>query len=202
MQQRKFPIRLLNNSDDNDVGRFTEFSSICYSDRAAKGVDYLPAGQDEETTRRRIENREVWVAELDGRIVASFSIASPENTAGSWWYRQPAVVELNQLAVHPDFRILGLFSMMMDAAEQRALELGAVEIAGTVPAKRKKLLQAYLRRGTRIVDYKWKKNARYGSVIFSKALRPPGRKSSFLRRTIRKFKYFRRYLRYGLFHRP
>jgi GNAT superfamily N-acetyltransferase len=202
---KKLAIRLLNNSDATDVRRFTEFSNICYSDRAARGIDYLPADQDGETTRRRIEGREVWVAELDRRIVASFCISAPGNAAGSWWYRQPGVADVNQLAVHPDSRnhgLFSLFSLMMDAAEERAVELGVVALAGTVPTKRKKLLKVYQRRGYRIVDYKWKRHARYGSVIISKTFKSPGPKSSVFRRTMRKLKYCRRCIQYRVLQRP
>src|SRR4030042_2254879 len=156
---KKTPLRLLDCSDDASVQKLSDFLTLCYKDRADKGEDFLPDSQDEATTRLRIEGREVWVAEIDHQIVSSFTIAPPGIASGSWWYRQPGVAEISQVAVHPSYRMLGFFSLLLDCAEQRALELGSSELAGTVPSQRKRLIKAYLRRGSRIVDYKWKKNS-------------------------------------------
>lgn len=196
--QQKIPIRLLDSSDEDSIRKLTNFLDICYKDRAKKGVNYLPGGQDEKTTRRRIEGKEVWICEINHQIVGTFTITPPEKTAGSWWYRQPGVAEVSQVAVHPAFRILGLFSLLMDAAEQRALEMGSFELAGSVPTKRKRLINAYIKRGARIVDYKWKKNASYGSVIWSKSLQETPVESGLCRRISRKLKYFRRFMKYKL----
>jgi len=189
---------LLDNSDEESIGKLTDFLDICYRARAKKGVNYLPSGQDEETTRRRIEGKEVWVYEIGHQIVGAFTITPPENAGGSWWYRQSGVAEVSQVAVHPAFRMLGLFSALMDAAEKRAREIGSLELAGSVPTQRKRLIYAYIRRGARIVDYKWKKNARYGSVIWSKSLQKNHVKSCLYRRISRKLKYFRRFIKYKL----
>ena len=199
--QKKSPLRLLDSSDPVSVQKLTEFLNVVYQARAKKGVDYLPSNQGEETTRRRIEGKECRVAEIDGRIVGTFTVSAPENTRGSWWYRQAGVAEVSQLAVHPNFRMLGIFSFLMDAAEQRALEMGALELSGSTPARQKQLLTAYIHRGHRIVDYKWSKNASYGCVIFSKTLQGNGVKSTLLRRISRKVKYSRHYIRYKLCRR-
>ena len=191
------PLRLLDCSDDS-IRKLTDFLNICYKDRAEKGVDYLPSGQDEETTRRRIEGREVWIAEIEHQIVGAFTIAPPGIASGTWWYRQPGVAEVSQIAVHPAFQKLGFFSLLMDRAEQRASEMGSFELAGSVPTQRKRLIKAYIKRGARIVDYKWKKNASYGSVIWSIALHKTHVKSGFYRRLLRKMKYFRGFIKYRL----
>jgi len=196
--QKKLPPRLLDSSDEESIRKLTNFLDICYKARAKKGVNYLPDGQDEETTRRRVEGKEVWVSEIGHEIVGAFTITPPEKACGVWWYRQSGVAEVSQVAVHPAFRMLGLFSLLMDAAEQRALDMGSLELAGSVPSQRKRLIKAYTSRGARIVDYKWKKNARYGSVIWSKSLQDTPVKSYLYRRIPRKLKYFRRFIKYKL----
>ena len=196
--QTGLPIRLLDSSDEDSIRKLTNFLDICYKDRANKGVNYLPSGQDEETTRRRIKGKEVWVFEIGHQIVGAFTLTPPGNTGGSWWYRQSGVAEVSQVAVHPTFRMLGLFSALMDAAEHRAQEMGSCELAGSVPTKRKRLINTYVRRGARIVDYKWKKNASYGSVIWSKSLHKNHVESYLCRRISRKLKYFRRFIKYKL----
>lgn len=196
--QHKTPLRRLDSSDPESIRRLTAFLDVVYGDRAKKGIDYLRGSQTEESTLRMIQNKECWVAEIGGQIVGSFAVSTPENTRGSWWYRQPGVAEVSQLAVHPSFRMLGLFPLLMDAAEQRAVELGAVEVAGSAPSQRKRLIQAYLRRGHRIVDYKWPKNSRYGCIIFSKTLQGGGIKCTLFRRMLRRIKYLRRAARYKL----
>jgi GNAT superfamily N-acetyltransferase len=196
--QSKIPLRLLDCSDGDSIRKLSEFLTICYKDRAEKGEVFLPDGQDEATTRRRIEGMEVWVAEISNQIVGSFAISLPGKAGGSWWYRQPGVAEVNQLAVHPAYRMLGFFSLLLDCAEQRAAQMGSRELAGTIPSQRKRLIQAYIRRGDRIVDYKWSKNSSYGAVIVSKSLGENPVKSGLYRRILRKFKYFRGYVKYKL----
>jgi len=78
------------------------------------------------------------------------------------------------------------------------MKLGALELAGSVPSQRKWLIKAYLKRGARIVDYKWRKNAQYGWVIFSKTIQGRGVKSYFFPRLSRRLKYIRRYIKYKL----
>lgn len=196
--QKKLPLRLLDNSDEKSVRKLADFLDICYRARAKKGLNYLPDGQDEEITRRRIEGGKVWVCETGRQIIGAFTIAPPEKTGGSWWYRKSGVAEVSQIAVHPAFQMRGLFSLLVDAAGQRALEMGSLELAGSVPTQRKRLIKAYMNRGFRIVDYKWKKNSRFGSVILSKSLQQPGIKSGLCSRISRKLKYFRRFVRYKL----
>jgi len=196
--QNKPSLRLLDSSDPNEIRKLTDFLNIIYKDRADKGIDYLPSSQDEDTTRLRIKDKECWVAEIGEQIVGTFTISAPENTRGCWWYRQSGVAEASQLAVHPNFRSLGMFLLLTGATEQRALELGALEVAGSAPSQRKRLIAAYIRRGHRIVDYKWSKNASYGCVIFSKALQVNGIRSKLHRRILRKMKYYRRFIKYNL----
>ncbi len=152
-------VRLLDTTTPEAIRRLTDLLNVVYKDRASKGADYLPAGQDEETTRLRIEGKEVWVAELGGQIIGTFTLAPPGVSSYSRWLRQNAVAEVSQLAVHPNFRMLGFFTLLMEVAEQRAFELGAVEFAASAAARQKKLIDVYLRRGHRIVDFKWQKNA-------------------------------------------
>lgn len=191
-------LRLLDGSATDSMRILSEFLSLVYKDRAEQGIDYLPDGQDEETTFRRVADRESWVAEADGKIIATFTLSLPGKAHGTWWYRQGAIAEFNQLAVHPDFQTFAMFKFLCDAVERRAIELGALESAGSVPTQRKRLLNAYLHRGYRIVDYKWKKNAKYGSYVFSKMLAGNGIPCPWYRRVLRKIKYFRRFIRYGL----
>ena len=195
----KLSFRQLNNSDRKSVQDFADFLSLCYRHRYRKGETFLPDHQDEETTRRRIADAEVWVAEQDGRIIASFSIVFPEKAVGSWWYRLPGVSEVNQIAIHPDHQGWGgYFRILMEAAEKRALELGVCELAGKIPSQQQRLLQVYMRRGYRIVDCRWPTGRGYGSVIFSKTIQGNPLMCSPLRRFRRKFKYFRRYVKYGV----
>jgi len=191
-------VRLLDTTSPDSIRQLTDLLNVVYKDRAGKGADYLPAEQNEETTRRRTEGREVWVAQFGGLLAGTFTLSSPGTSRESQWFRQATVSEVSQLAVHPNFRMLGIFPILMDAAEQRAYELGAVEIAGIAVSRQKKLINAYLLRGHRIVDCKWQKNASFGIVIFSKTLRPPGVRPSFLHFCFRKLKYFRRFIRYRL----
>jgi GNAT superfamily N-acetyltransferase len=191
-------FRLIDSSDLDSIRLFSDFLSICYKDRFFKGITCLPYHQDTKTTCRRIQGAEVWISEKNGRIIASFSIVLPSKTAGSWWYRKPNVSEINQIAIHPDYQGKGYFQFILDSAEKRAMELGIHELAGSVLSQRKWLIKAYLHRGYRIVDYKWKTGYNYGSVIVSKTIQGRTLKSGFLRRFGRRLKYFRRYVKYGI----
>ena len=77
--KKKLSFRQLDNSGKRYIREFSDFLTLCYKDRARKGNTYLPDFQDEETTRRRIADAEMWVAEQDGRIIASFLIVLSQN---------------------------------------------------------------------------------------------------------------------------
>lgn len=61
----------------------------------------------------------LWVAELDGRIVGSFAIATSD---------EPRVMELHKVYLLPELRGRGLARRMLDQALAFALEMGAVEV--------------------------------------------------------------------------
>jgi GNAT superfamily N-acetyltransferase len=195
--RQKLSFRLLDCSEESGR-KLSDFLNICYRERVKNGEGYLPDHQDEEATLKRIHGKEVWFCEDGDRIIGTFTIAPPGNASQTWWYRQRGVAEISQVAVHPAFQRKGHFSFIMDAAEKRAMELSALELAGSVPSQRKWLINAYLKRGARIVDYKWRKNAQYGWVIFSKTVQGGGVKSHFFPRLSRRMKYFRCFIKYKL----
>ena len=195
--REKLSFRLLDFSEES-ARKLSDFLNICYRQRVEHGESYLPSHQDEQATFKRIQGKEVWFCEDGGRIIGTFTIAPPGNASQTWWYRQRGVAEISQVAVHPDFQRKGYFAFIMDAAEKRAIKLSALELAGSVPSQRKWLIKAYLKRGSRIVDYKWRKNAQYGHIIFSKTIQGGGVKSHFFSRFSRRMKYFRRFIKYKL----
>lgn len=70
--------------------------------------------------------RQLWVAELDGRIAGVAAITteqSPEYAGVGWDLKEPAVV-VHRLAVGPDFRGLGVAERLMLHAETVARRWG------------------------------------------------------------------------------
>ena len=134
------------------------------------GLRYVATWQDEGITKRRIEGAECWVAEADGRIVGTVTLAPPGRDSGHPFYERPGVAKLSQFGVEPEFQGTGLGSKMMDHIEERARLLGATEIAGDTAEPATHLHRFYASRGYRVVGRIDWDMVNYESVIRSKRL--------------------------------
>ncbi|WP_439598124.1 GNAT family N-acetyltransferase [Falsiroseomonas sp.] len=153
------------------IAELTALLHRAYAPLAARGLRYMATHQSDAVTRERAASGECWVALAEGRIVGTILFKAACRTAGSAWLDRPEVASLGQFAVRPDWQGSGLGARLMDLAERRSAETGAVEIAldTAEPAEpAEHLVALYRRRGYRFIEHAQWSHTNYRSVIMSK----------------------------------
>lgn len=143
-----------------------------YAQLANMGLRYWATHQTVEDTKKRVTTGECWVSELSGTIVGTILLIPPgtlDNLCD--WYARPGIAVLSQFAVEPSLQRQGLGSCLLAKMEERASEIGAVEVAIDTAEPARHLVESYERRGYRFIGRTQWKHTNYRSVILSKVLR-------------------------------
>lgn len=148
---------------DTDVPALRRLVNAAYRTLGEMGLNYTGVTQDEETTRKRMRGREVYVLEEAGVLIGTVTFSVKERDRGRYGY-------VNQLAVEPSRQRRGLGGRLMDIAEQRARDLGlrSVRLDTAVPAEH--LIRWYAALGYREVSRTHWRGKTYESVILEKTL--------------------------------
>jgi GNAT superfamily N-acetyltransferase len=197
--REKVVIRRFGKSDS--VRELTLLVNRAYKELADAGIHNIGATQDDEVTRQRIKQGECWVAELEGRIVGTVVFVEASRASGSSWHNRPGVAEWHQFAVDPEFQRLGIGSMLLETAEGRAKETGALELAGTTSVRAKHLVAMYARKGFHTVAYIDWLSRIYGRVVLSKSLQKDGGVRSLWDRIGRKMILYSSYITFRIARR-
>lgn len=113
---------------------------------------------------------ELYLADAEGRIIAGVVFYDPENTSGCPYYDRPDVASLGPLAIVPEFQGHGLGGAMLRFVEERAVEVGAKELALEITPEATNALNKFLKEG-----YRFAENARYNDgqqrcIVMTKSL--------------------------------
>jgi phosphoglycolate phosphatase len=147
---------------------------------SAKGIVFLASYQDKEMTKQRLAHGECLGAWAGKNLLGAITLYTrggpiPEtlqknSDVNCEWYKQKEVVVFGQFGVKPEFQRYGLGLMLLEAAENRALELGFKEIALDTAENASDLIRWYSGLGYRMVDkVKWPHDE-HQSVVMSKCL--------------------------------
>ena len=157
---------------DDSIEELTELLHRGYKILADMGLRYLATHQDSETTRRRIDRAECFVAEYRGRIIATATFNMPGATSGSPFLDRDDVGEFQQFAVEPELQQMGIGGLMMDFIENYARKKGVKELSLNTAEQATHLIAWYEKRGYRFIEYTSWDVTNYRSVIMSKTLLP------------------------------
>ena len=161
-------IRMLNEKDS--LEELTSLIHRAYRQLADLGFRYWGTHQSVDDTKKRISNRECYIIANEEKIVGTILLAPPDKKTGTPWYDRDDVSTFHQFAIDPDYQKQGLGSKLLNTIEKRAVELGATELACDTAEGAVHLINMYLKRGYRQVDWaNWDKT-NYRSVILSKTL--------------------------------
>ena len=155
-------------SRSDSLEELTILINRAYATHKEKGLNYLAATQDSGITKKRIRKSYCIIAIHDGKIVGTLTIKPPWRTKGSPWYNRRKVCKFNQFAVDPDLQSKGIGEHFNQIGEHLAVVLGAKELACDTSEHADKLIDYYLKRGYRIIEYAQWKSTNYRSVIMSK----------------------------------
>ena len=162
-------IRQLQAADSFD--QLTQLIRAAYQQLADLGFRYWGTWQSVDDTRARCGRGSCFVATLDGEVVGTITLHSPEQCEeGHAWFNQPNVAVFHQFAIAPAHQKQGIGTALMDEVEARAAQLGATEIACDTAEGASHLVALYEKRGYRIVAMADWSETNYQSVILSKSL--------------------------------
>ena len=157
--------------DDDPIPEITALLHAAYAPLAAMGFRYTATHQDDDVTRRRLDQGRPRVATLDGRIVATITLYdTPPEVSNSRWYLKSGVWRFGQFAVRPDLQGKGLGRRLMETVEQEAIDGGALELALDTAEGALHLIRWYERLGYRFIEHADWSTTNYRSVILSKSL--------------------------------
>ncbi|MCA1758010.1 MAG: GNAT family N-acetyltransferase [Bacteroidales bacterium] len=155
-------------SPSDSLEELTDLINKAFSVHKEKGLNYMGASQDSETTIKRIRKSYCIIALLDEKIVGTLTIKPPWRTKGSPWFNRRDVCKSNQFAVDPDLQSKGIGSQLMQTGEYLAAVTGAKELACDTSEHAKEVIDYHLKRGFRFIEYVNWKTTNYRSVVMSK----------------------------------
>ena len=186
-------VRLLEPSDS--IPQITRLLHRAYAPQMAMGLKPLAGRQDDSVTRERCLNSECYIALLgadatataaaprpgtngaagtragsSARIVGVILFEEHEKVTFPPFFLRPDVCHFAQFAVDPDHQGLGIGRMLLEKIEERSREKGCKELALSMAEPDAKLLEFYLKRGFRLVEYWQWPYTNYRSCILSKRI--------------------------------
>lgn len=159
--------------EDDDADRLTELLHAAYAELGAMGLNYTAVDQDVATTRERARGGRCWVVEHDGQLVGSLTMSLPpseglrELTVEA---RHEHRAWLNQVAVSPQARGLGIAADLWQQGRRWALSQQATSIGVDTAVPAKHLIQLYGSWGfVRVGTISWPGKT-YSSVVMARPL--------------------------------
>lgn len=148
----------------------TRLIHAAYRQLGDMGFNYAAVDQVLDVTQSRIETASAcWVARKDDALVGTICYyKNPRYRTEPEWYWQDHVCHFGQFGVEPSLQRTGIGSLLLEQAEARAVADGKLEFACDTADSAGHLVDLYLRRGFRIVEWhKWPHN-NYKSLVLSK----------------------------------
>lgn len=161
--------------EDADAEDLTELLHAAYAELGAMGLNYTAVDQDSTTTLTRARGGQCWVVEHDGRLIGSLTMSLPAS-AGlqelTPQAREPRRAWLNQVAVSPAFRGLGIASDLWLRARQWASAQGATSVGVDTAIPAERLVRLYESWGFAPVGSIHWPGKTYDSVVMTQPLEP------------------------------
>ena len=155
---------------DDSLEELTEFLHHAYRSLADMGLRFVATYQSVEVTAKRIKKGFCFLAELDGKLVGTFSVHGPQPGFGSPWECAEGHGRLSQLGVDPALQRQGIGERLMKFAEGFAREQGMIELTIDTAEEAKHLIAWYDRMGYRFIEFQDWEVTNYRSVVMSKKL--------------------------------
>jgi len=162
-------IRALRGEDS--IEELTKLLHRAHASLARIGLNFTAADQTVETTRRRVEHGQCFVAAQDGQLVGTILVNSVVPNPLGELFDRPRTASIHQFGVAPHCRDRGVGSLLLAHAEAWVKKLGFSEVALDTAASAPQLVAFYVRRGYRSVSSVQWSGKNYRSIIMSKDLR-------------------------------
>jgi len=179
-QQSDTPVITVRRLAPTDsISELTKLLHRAYATQMEMGLRPLAGRQDDATTKKRVFSGECYVSvhhvrleddKVRQRLVGAILFHEVEEYQGPPYFASSTVASFSQFAVDPDYQGQGIGLMLLERAEERALETGAKELACTMAEPDTSLMQFYFRRGYRLMGHHQWPYTNYRSAILSKTL--------------------------------
>jgi len=152
-------------ASDADVPALRILVNSAYQQLADLGLNFTGTYQDEEITRERMLNNDVYLAFVNDAFVGTISL-EVETHKGKL-----PVLYLTQLAVAPKYKRQGLGRILLRWAEEKAKEKGIYRLQLDTAAPATHLVKLYLSLGFEIIEEVQWDGKTYRSYIMEKYLK-------------------------------
>ena len=158
-------------SSEDSFEELTELLHRAYAELASQGLRFTATDQKVETTIRRVESGQTWVAEIDGRVVGTITLYIGAKEWQPRYYANEGVAFFGQFGVDPSARGLGIGLLLHQKVVELAREQGLRELALDTSDKAHHLIKLYESWGYKVVDrHEFGGTINYASVIMARHL--------------------------------
>ncbi len=162
-------IKLFQNDRQRDlVPYLTRRLHEAYKPLADRGFRYSATHQPPETTKRRMESGETYLAYWDGQLAGLITLIPSSPDSRCEYYRREGLYHFGQFAVWPEFQGKGIASRLLLHMEERTKALGGRELALDTAEGAVELIAMYKRRGFKPVSTTQWDSTNYISVVLAK----------------------------------
>lgn len=155
----------------DDVAAITRLLHEAYAAHGRRGLNYTAVDQDDDTTRRRLENGIALLGCVDGCVIATATLyLDPRYPGVPELYRLPEYAFFAQFAVLPEMQGRGFGTHLCRLLEDLAREHGKHYLALDTAEPATDLIAFYERLGFRRVDGTQWPGKTYRSVVMAKGL--------------------------------
>lgn len=158
---------------DSDAEELTDLLHRAYAELGALGLNFTAIDQSVETTRQRSRGGCCLVAERGGRLIATLTMSLPPSRGLQRLTPEaavPARAWLNQVAVSPEARGLGIARDLWRRGRAWAIDEGATTVGVDTAQPAAHLVELYARWGFAQVDTVHWDGKTYDSVVMTRAL--------------------------------
>lgn len=155
----------LTEAQEHHVPRIRLLVNAAYKELSDMGLNYTATYQDEEKTRERMREGKTFIL-LEGSEIVATILYFQKN-----YFTDRKTAYVGQFGVAPQYKRMGLGSLLMDHCENLAREedYEAIQLDTAIPATH--LVNWYTKRGYRIVGSLHWDGKTYDSYIFEKSFK-------------------------------
>lgn len=161
-------VRFLPGRMDFVLDELTELLHRAYAPLAEQGQKFLATHQTSDVTLKRLSRGEGWLVYLNTDLIGTVALRPSDPNSICEFYRRPDVWIWGQFAIEPSQQGKNYGKAVMEFVEQRARDLGALELALDTSENATHLIGMYERWGYRFIQYQQWDVTNYRSVVMSK----------------------------------
>ena len=156
--------------ESDSVHELTLLLHRAYARLGNMGLNYTAVDQSVEVTAKRIQGGQCFVVTAESTLVGTIVVQPTYAKNDCEYFTRQNVAAVHQFAVDPSHQSKGIGRILLQRAEQWAIEHGFGELAMDTAEQATHLIELYARLGYRHVAWVQWPGKVYRSVVLSKLL--------------------------------